>query len=75
MYYKLKFVSSLIDSVSWNEQTKEITVYFHNGHEYTYPDFTYEEYQEFINSTSKGKWFSVNLKHKNHTKHVKPTKV
>lgn len=72
MEYRLDVNSTLVKTANWDDYSKNITVTFHNGHQYTYPNFTYEDYQEFANADSKGKWFGKNLKNREYSEHIKP---
>jgi hypothetical protein len=75
MQYNLEVNSSLVKSANWDDISENITVTFHNGHKYTYPNFTYDDYQSFSTATSKGQWFGKNLKNREYSIHIKPEVV
>lgn len=51
--------SSQIESVGFNEATKQGRVKFLNGADYLYEGCTFEEYQSIVNAPSAGQQFAA----------------
>ena len=51
--------SSMLHSASYDTQTKELSVTFVNGREYTYVDVEESTYDELIGSASAGRYFNL----------------
>lgn len=56
--------SSMITSSTYDETTKVMTVEFKNGTEYEYTGVEPDEYSNFIDASSQGKYFLENIKGK-----------
>lgn len=54
--------SSLIISTTFDSDALELVVEFKNNSEYKYFNFTLEEYKNFINASSTGKYFLENIR-------------
>lgn len=54
--------SSMINSIGYDPNTSEMEVEFNDGTTVTYSDVPKYIYNEFISSTSKGKFFHQNIK-------------
>lgn len=59
--------SSNLIFASWNDETKELIVKFHNGTSYKYPNVSEDLWNEFSKTVnengSAGKFFNANIKH------------
>jgi len=49
--------SSTIDKTTYIPIVSELTVTFKNGASYMYPEFSQADYDDFMNSESKGSYF------------------
>ena len=58
IYSKTFEASSVLASVSYDDETSEMTITFLNGRDYTYKDVLFNTYQDLINATSPGKYFA-----------------
>ena len=54
--------SSMLDSCSYNEDEKELTVTFKNGKDYIYEGVSKEEYEGFVSAKSAGQYFGSQIK-------------
>jgi len=56
--------SSLINNIFWNENTEELTIVFHSYYVdfQTFKSVSYDVFEEFINSESKGKFYLQYIK-------------
>lgn len=50
--------SSAIASAEYDDETKEMVIYFLNSRDYTYKDVLFNTYQDLINAQSPGKYFA-----------------
>lgn len=58
----IKVQSTNISSVEYNEETGELTVVFKSGGEMVFQGVTPEEYQDFLQAPSAGKYFNAKIK-------------
>ena len=59
MIYRKEFDgSSLLASAAYDDETKELTITFLNGRDYTYKDVLYNTYEDLINAKSPGKYYA-----------------
>ncbi len=59
MKHKFYFMqSSMLSSCEYDDESKELTVTFSNGKDYTYEDVDKGTYDHLINATSAGKYFN-----------------
>lgn len=56
--------SSSISHIGYDPKSKQLTVRFHNGSDYTYSGVSAEEHQALLNANSIGKHFSANIRTK-----------
>ncbi len=54
--------SANLDAVGYDDLTEELVVRFKNGSEYTYSNVKPHVFDDLMNSTSKGRFFSQNIK-------------
>lgn len=57
-------VSSTILSIGYNESLQTLRIQFHNGILYEYYNLPLVEFEQFMNSPSKGEYLSHNLRGK-----------
>lgn len=57
IYSKTFEASSVLASVSYDDDTSEMTITFLNGRDYTYKDVLFNTYQDLIDAPSPGKYF------------------
>jgi hypothetical protein len=55
-------VSSVIRSVEYDEQSRELDVTFVSGRTYRYKDVPLEVYVDFLDAASKGQFFNEHIK-------------
>lgn len=60
--------SSQIKEIAFDKYSKALYIKFHNDSTYSYTPFTEEQYNEFINADSIGKYFHANIKSLNTVK-------
>ena len=56
--------STRIKEVTYKPPKQELLVVFNKGDSYNYSEVTIEEFVNFANADSKGKWFEKNIKGK-----------
>lgn len=54
--------SSMIDTIGYEQETKELEIQFNSGNTVTYYDVPLTVYQEIMQSPSKGKFFHLFIK-------------
>jgi hypothetical protein len=54
--------SKLLASAAYNDQTHILYLRFHSGDVYRYFDFPAEQYQQFLNADSRGRYFLANIR-------------
>jgi hypothetical protein len=59
---KIEVSSSNIASLSYNEESKELTVEFKNGSEYMYNHVPLKIFEDFLDADSKGKFLNAEIK-------------
>lgn len=71
MFFKRDYIevkSSQICGADYDFLNQIMYVKFNNNTEYRYYDVSQEEFNDFLESTSKGKYFATNIKCKKFTK-------
>lgn len=58
-YYPVS--SSQINEIAFDKKEQKLYVRFHNNSLYSYP-YTFEEFHNFLNAPSVGKYFHANIK-------------
>jgi len=58
MKHEFAFTSAMLQSASYDDETKELTVTFTNGKPYVYEDVPIETYRELITAESAGRYFN-----------------
>ena len=61
-FLKHKVSSSQINEISFDEKENRLYVVFHNNSIYSYAPFTLEQFNEFKDAPSIGKYFYQNVK-------------
>jgi len=61
---KIELNSSMLNSASYDQDEKTLTVEFSNGDEYLYKDVPQEVFTELSSSHSAGKFFLANIRGK-----------
>lgn len=56
--------SSAISFIDYNETTRILTIVFIKTGKYTYPNFPKSLYEEFLKSSSKGRFYNQYIKDK-----------
>ena len=64
------FESTAINKLWYSEKTKELIVEIKNGEQYRYGEVSPEEWRDLIQSQSKGKFITQNIKSKPYQKMV-----
>lgn len=54
--------SSLIERTIFDDQENTFIVYFKNGAAYEYSGFDVDDYDNFVNASSQGSYFTRNIK-------------
>ena len=63
--------SSNISEIGYDENTRTLVIKFHHGGLYKYSPITPESYLSLLRSTSKGEWFTKNIKNNKLIDHKK----
>ncbi len=58
MIYNCDFNSTMLQSASYDDETKELTVVFSNGKSYTYEDVVINTFMDLRDASSAGKYFN-----------------
>lgn len=61
MFEMVSVNSSNVDAIGYDEENKELKVNFVKGSSYVYMNVPKEVYEDFVESTSKGRFFNRNI--------------
>lgn len=59
MIYNCDFNSTMLQSASYDDETKELTVVFSNGKSYTYEDVVINTFMDLRDAPSAGRYFNA----------------
>ncbi len=60
----IQVISTTFSSIGYQEGIQTLRVQFHNGILYEYLNFPLIEFEQFLDSPSKGEYFNSNVKNK-----------